>query len=165
MRDSTDGKLDEATLDHFLEHSLQNVIDENPSVTIIPQNQYIVGDDADNQEDTYYRLKFDQVYLSYPTMRESDGTAEPMYPNEARLRNLTYAAPLYCDIQFVKFEVEHDDEIKRQRREEDPEADVDNEVEGTRQTIDQEFLGDVPIMLRSSRCQLSGAGQGQLSDK
>lgn len=32
-------------------------------------------------------------------MTESDGTVAPMFPQEARLRNLTYAAPLYIDVQ------------------------------------------------------------------
>jgi len=32
-------------------------------------------------------------------MTESDGTTSPMFPQEARLRNLTYAAPLYIDVK------------------------------------------------------------------
>lgn len=32
-------------------------------------------------------------------MTESDGTVSPMFPNEARLRNLTYSAPLYIDMK------------------------------------------------------------------
>lgn len=31
-------------------------------------------------------------------MTESDGVTQAMLPNEARLRNLTYSAPLYVDI-------------------------------------------------------------------
>ena len=88
------------SFDHFLKHSIQNVVDENPIAKVIPQNQYFVGQETDSNENTYYQIKFDQVYLSRPTMRESDGVTSPMYPNEARLRNLTYAAPLFCDIEF-----------------------------------------------------------------
>lgn len=36
-----------------------------------------------------YELHFGQIYLSKPTMTEADGTVTPMFPNEARLRNLT----------------------------------------------------------------------------
>lgn len=32
-------------------------------------------------------------------MTESDGTTQNMYPQEARLRNLTYSAPLYIDVK------------------------------------------------------------------
>lgn len=45
-----------------------------------------------------YLLKFEQIYLSKPTHWEKDGAPSPMMPNEARLRNLTYSAPLYVDI-------------------------------------------------------------------
>jgi len=38
-----------------------------------------------------YLLKFEQIYLSKPTHWEKDGAPSPMMPNEARLRNLTYA--------------------------------------------------------------------------
>ena len=31
-------------------------------------------------------------------MTEADGVTQAMLPNEARLRNLTYSAPLYVDI-------------------------------------------------------------------
>lgn len=31
-------------------------------------------------------------------MTESDGTVAPMFPQEARLRNLTYSASLYVDL-------------------------------------------------------------------
>lgn len=39
-----------------------------------------------------YELHFGQIYLSKPTMTEADGTVSPMFPNEARLRNLTSVA-------------------------------------------------------------------------
>lgn len=37
-----------------------------------------------------YNIEFGQIYLSKPTMTEADGVVQPMLPNEARLRNLTY---------------------------------------------------------------------------
>ncbi|PIC38061.1 hypothetical protein B9Z55_010197 [Caenorhabditis nigoni] len=48
-----------------------------------------------------FSLKFNQIYLSKPTHWEKDGAPMPMMPNEARLRNLTYASPLYVDITKV----------------------------------------------------------------
>ena len=36
------------------------------------------------------RISFNQIYLSKPTMTEADGETSGMFPNEARLRNLTY---------------------------------------------------------------------------
>lgn len=48
-------------------------------------------------------MKFEQIYLSKPTHWEKDGSPSPMMPNEARLRNLTYSAPLYVDITKTIF--------------------------------------------------------------
>ena len=31
-------------------------------------------------------------------MTEADGSTQPMFPGEARLRNLTYSSPLYVDM-------------------------------------------------------------------
>ena len=44
-------------------------------------------------------IKFGQIFLGKVTMTESDGTTQPMFPQEARLRNLTYSAPLFVEIK------------------------------------------------------------------
>ena len=45
-----------------------------------------------------YVIEFGQIYLSKPTQVEQDGTTSALFPQEARVRNLTYATPLYVDI-------------------------------------------------------------------
>ena len=40
-----------------------------------------------------YIIHFGQIYLSKPTMTEADGETGLLFPKEARLRNLTCAAP------------------------------------------------------------------------
>lgn len=77
--------------------------------------------------------------MSKPTHWEKDGSPSPMMPNEARLRNLTYSAPLYVDITKTKV------------------------VEGVAPVETQHqktFIGKIPIMLRSTYCLLS-----QLTDR
>lgn len=49
-----------------------------------------------------YELKFEQIYLSKPTQTEADGTVAPMFPNEARLRNLTCVPSLLCPLLSTK---------------------------------------------------------------
>ena len=71
-------------------------------------------------------------------MTEADGSTTPMFPNEARLRNLTYAAPLYIDME------------RRVLVGEDP----DTAIEIEHETHPKIFIGKVPIMLRSSYCVL-----------
>ena len=45
-----------------------------------------------------YKVSFGQIYLSKPTVTEPDGETYTLFPKAARLRNLTYSAPLYMDI-------------------------------------------------------------------
>lgn len=66
-----------------------------------------------------------------------------MFPHEARLRNLTYNSPLYCDISCKTYEADVGD----RSQEEGVEAEEERENP-------KEFLGWVPIMLRSSFCVL-----------
>lgn len=40
------------------------------------------------------QIEFGQIYLSKPVFVEADGETAVLFPKEARLRNLTYAAPL-----------------------------------------------------------------------
>ena len=90
-----------------------------------------------------YMLKFEQIYLSKPTHWEKDGAPSPMMPNEARLRNLTYSAPLYVDItKTVIKEGEEPVETQHQKT----------------------FIGKIPIMLRSTYCLLSGLTDRDLTE-
>lgn len=66
-----------------------------------------------------------------------------MFPHEARLRNLTYNSPLYCDISCKTYEAD----TGVRGLEEGVEAEEERENP-------KEFLGWVPIMLRSSFCVL-----------
>ncbi|KAJ1350334.1 DNA-dependent RNA polymerase II [Parelaphostrongylus tenuis] len=65
-----------------------------------------------------------------------------MMPSEARLRNLTYASPLYIDITK---QIERDDEI-------------------TERKYEKVFIGKIPIMLRSSYCMLSNMSERDLTE-
>lgn len=82
---------------------------------------------------TQYVIRFEQIYLSKPTHWEKDGTPTNMMPNEARLRNLTYSAPLYVDVTKT---------INKENQ--DP-------IETSHQKT---YIGKIPIMLRSSFCFL-----------
>ena len=64
----------------FLDTGLQKIIDE----------QKLIETDI---EGTY--LKLGNIRVEYPVVKEADGAIEKLYPNEARLRNLSYSAPLF----------------------------------------------------------------------
>ena len=46
-------------------------------------------------------VQFQNVSIRKPTIFENNGAVTPMYPNDARLRNLTYAAPIYVDLHIT----------------------------------------------------------------
>jgi len=88
----------------FINTSIQDIVDEGGVIAVTPQNQHHPGMAMDEDGDDsigrkVYEIKFGQIYLSKPTFVEADGETVVLFPKEARLRNLTYAAPLYVDIQ------------------------------------------------------------------
>lgn len=75
-----------------------------------------------------YDIKFGTIEIGEPRVVEVDGTVRNIYPREARLRNMTYSAPLYLDI-------------------------ILNE-EG-KEILESVNIGDLPIMVKSNLCLLS----------
>lgn len=57
---------------------------------------------------TIYKITFGQIFVSKPVMIESDGEVATLYPHTARLRNLTYSAPLYANISMRVMRRGHD---------------------------------------------------------
>ncbi|ANB15047.1 DNA-directed RNA polymerase II core subunit RPB2 [Sugiyamaella lignohabitans] len=93
-------------------------------------------------------------------MTEADGSTHPMFPQEARLRNLTYSSPLYVDMRKrVLFSKDvggapgtrgADGGTGNNEIEWYPDP---NEPE---EPISKVYIGKVPIMLRSKFCMLRG---------
>lgn len=75
--------------DDFLQFKLQEIAIEHPPIEIRPEKQY--RPDADNALDTniLYSLKFAQMWLNRPNR---DGEEGGLFPQESRLRNLTYVS-------------------------------------------------------------------------
>ncbi|MCD6445257.1 DNA-directed RNA polymerase subunit B [Candidatus Bathyarchaeota archaeon] len=114
----------------FIDHGLQEVIDEVGEISIeIPESPYIV--------------KLGQVWIIDPQTRitgpyvtEVDGTKHEIYPMEARLRNLTYAAPVALEMTPV--------------------------IDGREQDTELVYIGNIPVMLRSKLCFLSQLSREEL---
>lgn len=87
--------------------------------------------------------------LSKPMICEKDGSTKLMTPNDARLRNLTYSAPLNVDITVTARTLDED---------------TGQYVNETRQ-ISGVALGRVPIMVRSRYCVLSQRNAPTLSEE
>ena len=92
----------------------------------------------------YYGSKTsDKIYISKPILsvtNEDQTENKQLYPNEARLRNLTYASNIYCDI-----EVEYKIIIDESKEEQIILSKVFEKVN----------IGKIPIMLQSKPCILN----------
>ncbi|MEM3612382.1 MAG: DNA-directed RNA polymerase subunit B [Candidatus Bathyarchaeia archaeon] len=114
----------------FIDHGLQEVVDEVGEIPIeVPECPYTV--------------KLGQVWIidpqtriSGPYVTEVDGTKHEIYPIEARLRNLTYAAPIALEMTPV--------------------------VDGREQDTELVFIGNIPVMLKSKLCFLSQLSREEL---
>ncbi|KNE91095.1 hypothetical protein PSTG_15491 [Puccinia striiformis f. sp. tritici PST-78] len=135
-----------SSFDGFVNTTMQELVDETGSLVLEQSMQYT---DKAGDMTKRFEITFGQIYLSRPTMTESDGTVSPMFPNEARLRNLTYSSPLYVDMsKSNKLATgEYDDETGEPIYITD---DADNEEKNSTQI----YIGKVPIMLRSEFCIL-----------
>ncbi|KAJ7397163.1 DNA-directed RNA polymerase II subunit RPB2 [Pitangus sulphuratus] len=120
------------SFDEFIQMSVQRIVEDAPPIDLQAEAQHASGE---VEEPPRYLLKFEQIYLSKPTHWERDGAPSPMMPNEARLRNLTYSAPLYVDITKTVIK-EGEDQLQTQHQ--------------------KTFIGKIPIMLRSTYCLLNG---------
>lgn len=79
----------------------------------------------------------DNIYLSMPTIyNEKTDKMEYMYPNNARLKGLTYACNIFCNISIV-----YNDIISKTSK---------------IKFFSRVNIGKIPIMLHSSMCLLNG---------
>ncbi|KAI0347765.1 DNA-directed RNA polymerase II, subunit 2 [Trametopsis cervina] len=143
------------SFDEFVQNTMQELVDENADLILDQADQH-TGHEADVTR--RYEIKFGQIYLSRPTVTEADGSVVPIFPQEARLRNLTYSAPLYVEMKKRVLIGREDpdsvtgDMIWEPEHEQSP--------EDTRKV----WIGKVPIMLQSTFCILRDLKDKELYD-
>jgi len=84
-------------------------------------------------------VKFQNVSIRKPTIFENNGALTPMYPNDARLRNFTYAAPVYLDMDVTTTLTDPGKGTKETRT----------------RTLTRVLAGKIPVMVGSKYCLLS----------
>lgn len=127
---------------------LKRTVDMFNPVRIVSEQDY-------NKETNNYRLEveitFDNLHLSRPQIHENTGATKILFPQEARLRNFTYASMMTVDIS-VKYIV---------RTGSNNSADSGSTSGGTNDvTIHHKVfskiqIGKLPIMLKSCICVLT----------
>ncbi|KAH8599105.1 RPB2, DNA-dependent RNA polymerase II second largest subunit [Bisporella sp. PMI_857] len=164
------------SFDEFMMTTMQELVEENSQLTLDQNNP--PSTDENPIALRRYEIKFGQVSLSRPAMTEGDGSTQVLLPQEARLRSLTYASPLYVDMtKNVSIAVERpvplnelDDEqaAEMQATGEHPTRLVwENESGGSLDESDKGepekvYIGKVPIMLKSSYCILKDLTEDDL---
>ena len=84
-------------------------------------------------------LELEQISIRKPTIFENNGAIHPMLPNDARLRNLTYAAPLNIDVKVTTTFIDH----------------TRNSIRETHvRVFPNVHLGKIPVMVGSKYCLL-----------
>ncbi|MFB6154444.1 MAG: DNA-directed RNA polymerase subunit B'', partial [Haloferacaceae archaeon] len=106
----------------FLTRGMQEVVDEKATI------ETDIGD-KEGQEPVYVELG--DIRVTTPRVREADGSEELLYPQEARLRNITYAAPVFMEMSIVRGGEEEEEQV----------------VDSTETKV-----GRMPIMVGSEKC-------------
>ncbi len=118
-----------ASFNNFVDKELQKIVEENKTIepTIIPPN-------VDS-----FRIKLDKIWVTKPEITEADGSKRPIYPIEARLRKITYAAPIYIEVSAHVNDVQRESFVTQ--------------------------IGSLPVMLKSNVCHLIKMSRDELIEK
>ena len=85
-----------------------------------------------------FKIKFTGIRLEQPIIIEADSSSRKIMPNEAIARNLTYAAPMYISFVPIVSDIEK------------------------RDAVGEAFIGEMPVMVKSSLCYTSNMPKEQL---
>jgi len=121
----------------FFDNGIKRIFKEKNPIKILKQ-QNPETKNYDYRANIYLGGKEgDQIYYGKPIIFDDD-REHYMYPNIARLRNMTYAITIHYDV-FIEYFITEDGETTE-----------------TQSTLEKIFLGRFPIMLNSNLCILNG---------
>jgi len=86
-----------------------------------------------------FRIKMDNIRVFKPWLVEADGAKIDIFPNEARLRQLTYSAPMMVEVSSI--------------------------IDGVQAENFTTLLGKIPVMVKSNYCHLNGLKEEELIEK
>ena len=135
-------------LDRFVRHqheSYNNFVGYQIIKTIEMFNPVHIASDQDfDHESKKYALElfitFENFHIYRPQIHENNGAIKLMFPQEARLRNFTYASATTIDIN-IKYIVRNGPNLEN--------------MQTFYKTIPKVHIGKLPIMLKSNICVLS----------
>ena len=98
------------------------------------KSNYMIKCDSDAS----FYMKYKDIYIGKPSIEEDYNPTRLLTPHECRVRDLTYAANIYVNLEYMK---------------------GDRPI-----SIKNVVIGKLPIMLGSSNCNLTGKTHDQLSE-
>jgi DNA-directed RNA polymerase beta subunit len=122
---------------HFINYQIQRTIEMFNPVLIRSENDY-VADRGQYFLEAY--VSFENFKLYPPQIHENNGATKIMLPQEAKLRNFTYASTMTVDVQ-IKYVIRNTDAMDTPKI--------------ITKTLPKINIGKMPIMLKSSICVLT----------
>ncbi len=115
------------SFNNFIDFELQKIIEENKDIepTIIPHN-------IDE-----FKIRLDKIWVKKPEIIEADGSKKDILPVEARLRKISYSAPVFIE--------------------------VSSHINGVQRESIVTQIANLPIMLKSKYCHLKGKTKDELA--
>lgn len=126
-------------VEHQIE-SFEDFIRNKIPLIIASTAPIVVWHEQDEKTKKYkyeLRLSFENITYMKPRIQEATGRIKPMFPQEARARNFTYAAQMFCDVRFTTRAYKGDDLL---------------EFDENMKVFEGVSLGKIPVMLGSSLC-------------
>lgn len=111
------------SFNNFVDFGIQRIINDIGTINLVPET----GES---------KLKFDRIEIGKPVIKEADGSVRQIFPNEARIRNLTYLAPIWVNIIPI--------------------------FNGVQERSERVHIGDLPVMVGSKLCSSFGLDRGEL---
>ena len=122
---------------YFVNNQIESTIEMFNPLRIVSEHDFV-------KEYNLYRLElnitFENFNIYRPQIYENNGATKIMFPQEARLRNFTYAGSMTVDIN-ITYTIRNGEEYKN--------------VNTYNRKIKNVHIGKLPIMLKSDLCVLS----------
>jgi DNA-directed RNA polymerase II subunit RPB2 len=149
--------------DDFVMRQMQEIVTEDNKL-ILDQNSPPDDDEENPIIKRRYEINFGALSVSVPVITEGDGTNSSLWPNEARLRNLTYSCPMYL-IMSKKISVAREHPSEDSETAENDAADGEAPEPGSQSyywtrednpdgSSQKPYIGRMPAMLKSAFCTL-----------
>lgn len=106
---------------YFISHGIQSIVEKEPVIKITdPTSGSVLS-----------CLKIGQIRVDKPKFTDTNRNSQPLYPQDARNRNITYDGIITCTVQMLNVE------------------------SGQTTTYEQVSLGKLPVIVRSNICNLN----------